>query len=98
MADASLLSSKNLEALTKAGYTYIVGSRMHKIPYDIAEYQKTQELTDNQIITTPIEGSQRVIYQYREKRAKLDMHNIEKQIAKAEKSLAVRLLSRRLSS
>jgi hypothetical protein len=42
-------------------------------------------LTDNQIITTPIEGSQRVIYQYREKRAKLDMRNIEKQIAKAEK-------------
>ena len=57
-------------------------------PYDIAEYQKTRELTDNQIITTPIEGSQRVIYQYREKRAKLDRHNIEKQIAKAEKIIS----------
>jgi transposase len=45
-------------------------------------------LTDNQIITTPIEGSQRVIYQYREKRAKLDMHNIEKQIAKAEEIIS----------
>jgi hypothetical protein len=88
VADASMLSSQNLEALTKSGYTYIVGSRMHKIPYDIAEYQKTQELTDNQIITTPIAGSQRVIYQYREKRAKLDMHNIEKQIAKAEKIIS----------
>lgn len=88
VADASMLSSQNLEALTKSGYTYIVGSRMHKIPYDIAEYQKTQELTDNQIITTPIEGNQRVIYQYREKRAKLDMHNIEKQIAKAEKIIS----------
>jgi hypothetical protein len=41
VADASMLSSKNLEALTQAGYTYIVGSRLHKIPYDIAEYQKT---------------------------------------------------------
>jgi hypothetical protein len=88
VADASMLSSKNLKALTKAGYTYIVGSRMHKIPYDIAEYQKTQGLTDNQIITTPIEGSQRVIYQYREKRAKLDIRNIEKQITKAEKIIS----------
>ncbi len=80
-----MLSSKNLEALTKAGYTYIVGSRIHKIPYDIAEYQKTQQFTDNQIITSPIEGNQRIIYQYRAKRAQLDMLNIEKQIAKAEK-------------
>jgi len=77
VADASMLSSKNLEALTKAGYTYIVGSRLHKIPYDIAEYQKTQELIDNQIITTQLKGRQRIIYQYREKRAALDMHNIE---------------------
>jgi transposase len=88
VADASMLSSKNLEALTKAGYTYIVGSRLHKIPYDIAEYQKTQELTDNQIITMPLKGKQRIIYQYREKRAQLDMRNIEKQIAKAEKTIS----------
>ena len=85
VADASMLSRKNLEALTQSGYTYIVGSRLHKIPYDIAEYQKTRELTDAQIITTPLKGNQRIIYQYREKRAQLDMRNLEKQIAKAEK-------------
>jgi transposase len=85
VADASMLSKKNLDALTQAGYTYIVGSRLHKIPYDIAEYQKTQDLINNQIITTQIKGGQRIIYQYREKRAALDLHNIEKQIAKAEK-------------
>ena len=87
VADAAMLSSKNMEALTKAGYTYVVGSRLHKIPYDIAEYQKTKELTDNQIIATQLEGGQRVIYQYREKRAALDLRNIEKQITKAEKIL-----------
>jgi hypothetical protein len=58
---------------------------MHKIPYDIAEDQKTQELVDNQVITTLLKGKQRIIYQYREKRAALDRHNIEKQINKAEK-------------
>ncbi len=88
VADAGMLSSKNLEALTKAGYTYIVGSRMHKIPYDIAAYQKTKELNDNQIITSHIKEGQRIIYQYREKRAALDLHNIEKQVTKAEKIIS----------
>jgi len=86
VADAGMLSQANLEALAEAGYTYIVGSRMNKIPYDIAEYQKTRELKDNQIIVskTAIEG-QRIIYQYRAKRAALDQRNITKQIEKAEK-------------
>lgn len=86
VADAGMLSAKNLTALSDAGYTYIVGSRMNKIPYDIAEYQKTRELTDGQIITSlTATDQQRIIYQYRAKRAALDLHNIEKQIAKAEK-------------
>ncbi len=84
VADAGMMSQENLEALDQAGYTYIVGSRMNKIPYDIVQYQKTKELNDNQIITTEtaIKG-QRIIYQYRAKRAALDLHNIEKQIEKS---------------
>ena len=85
VADAGMLSHKNLEELTTAGYTYIVGSRLHKIPYDIAEYRKTGTLADKQIITTALTQEQRIIYQYREKRAALDLRNIEKQVAKAEK-------------
>ena len=46
VADAAMLSAPNLAALTEAGYTYIVGSRLYKVPYDIAEYQKTAELSD----------------------------------------------------
>jgi len=86
VADAGMLSQANLEALATAGYGYIVGSRMHKIPYDIAEYQKTKELSDNQIITTrtAVKG-QRIIYQYRAKRAALDLRNIAKQIEKVER-------------
>jgi transposase len=84
VADAAMMSSSNLQALAEAGYHYIIGSRLHKIPYGIAEYQKTKDLTDNQIITTQLD-SQRVIYQYRAKRAALDLRNIEKQIEKAKK-------------
>ncbi|TAL58970.1 MAG: hypothetical protein EPN84_12090, partial [Legionella sp.] len=91
VADAAMLSSDNLKALTQAGYHYIVGSRLQKIPYDISEYQKTGEkLSDKQIITTQLDG-QRIIYQYREKRAELDRRNIEKQIAKATKIINNRI-------
>ena len=85
VADAAMMSSDNLQALAKAGYYYIVGSRIHKIPYELAEFRKTGEaLVDNQIITVPLE-EYRIVYQYRAKRAALDIRNIEKQISKAMK-------------
>jgi hypothetical protein len=87
VADAATMSEPNLAALSEAGYTYIVGSRLHKVPYDIAEYQKTSELSDQQIVVEKKEGY-RVIYQYRAKRAALDKRNIEKQRAKAMKVLS----------
>ena len=86
VADAAMLSASNLEALTKAGYTYIVGSRLHKVPYAIAEYQKNGELSDQQIVTMQ-QDDYRVIYQYRAKRAALDLRNIEKQVSKATKAI-----------
>lgn len=89
VADAAMLSANNLEVLSKAGYHYIVGSRLHKIPYDIAEYQKTGTLADGQIITTQLENF-RIIYQYKKKRAAMDIRNIQKQIAKAEKVISGR--------
>ncbi len=96
VADAGMLSAKNLEALSAAGYSYIVGSRLNKIPYDIAEYQKTKELTDNQIITSKsaVDG-QRIVYQYRAKRATLDQRNIDKQVAKAEKIVSGKTTAKR---
>ncbi|MHC1770120.1 MAG: IS1634 family transposase [Flexilinea sp.] len=84
VADAAMLSEKNLSALAEAGYHYIVGSRLQKIPFEIAEYQKTQELEDEQIVVSHYEAY-RVIYQYRVKRAALDVKNIQKQVAKAQK-------------
>ena len=87
VADAGMLSTDNLAELAKAGYTYIVGSKMYKIPYGISEYQKKdKELTDGQIITSKTAvADQRIIYQYRTKRAALDLRNIDKQIEKAER-------------
>ena len=84
VADAAMMSRANLTALAVAGYTYIIGSRLTKIPYAIAEYQKTEHLTDGQIVVDS-RFDYRIIYQYREKRAALDLRNIEKQVAKARR-------------
>jgi transposase len=94
VADAAMLSADNLAALTEAGYTYIVGSRLYKIPTDIVEYQKTAALSDQQIVTVQQQGY-RVIYQYRAERAALDLRNIEKQIAKAKKALSGQIPAQR---
>jgi transposase len=87
VADAAMLSRKNLEALTQAGYHYIVGSRLQKIPYEISEFQKKRVLSDNQMIVSQ-QAHYRIIYQYRAKRAALDFRNIQKQIMKAEKIIS----------
>lgn len=85
VADAAMLSRTNLETLTANGYSFVVGSRLAKIPYDIAQFQKQGSLVDNQIIDTRQKSGYRIIYQYREKRAKLDIRNIGVQVAKAER-------------
>jgi hypothetical protein len=95
VADAAMLSSSNLEALSAAGYTYIVGSRLYKVPYGIAEYQKKAEMVDQQILVEQKDGY-RVIYQYRAKRAALDLRIIEKQIAKARKVLSGQIPVKRM--
>ena len=75
---------KNLKAIVSSGYTYVIASRLNKIPYAVADYQKTGELTDGQIVTEERQDY-RIIYQYRQKRAVLDRQNIAKQIEKAQR-------------
>ena len=95
VADAGMLSTKNLEALTTAGYRYIVGARLTKIPDVVVAAQATGAgLTDGQILTASA-ADQRTIYQYREKRAALDRRNIDKQVAKAERIVEGQTSSKR---
>ncbi len=93
VADAGMLSAANLLALEDAGFSFIVGSRAAKTPYDLAEHFKTKgnHFTDDQVIeTTRAMGtgidqrSRRVVYQYRFKRAKNDDRAINAMIKKAE--------------
>jgi hypothetical protein len=92
-ADAAMLSAQNISALEQLGYHYIIGSRLSKTPYEIEEYlaEEGAVLKDGQIfdscIVVTVDGKRtkrRVIYQYRQKRAALDLSNIDKTLAKAK--------------
>jgi transposase len=93
-ADAGMLSATNLTELEKAGFSFIVGSRIAKTPYQIKDCKKSQpneRILDGQIFDTiqtfgyhtEDKRERRVIYQYKEKRAQLDLANLDKQITRA---------------
>ena len=93
-ADAAMLSAGNIAELEQLGYHYIIGSRLAKTPYEIEEYlaEEGAQMKDGQIfesnMVVTIDGKRRkrrVVYQYRQKRASLDLLNIEKTLVKAQK-------------
>lgn len=97
VADAGMLSAGNLNALEDAGFSFIVGSRIIKAPYDLADHfeRHGDYFTDGQILeSTRVMGTgkdarpRRVVYQYSFKRHKRDDRNINLMIAKAEKIAA----------
>jgi transposase len=92
VADAGMLSAQNLYELEQNGFSFIVGSRISKTPYEIDEYiNNCKLLKDKQIFQgsklmeyNGVIVNRRVIYQYRHKRYKLDISNIEKQVEKVK--------------
>ena len=97
VADAGMLSAGNLNALEDAGFSFIVGSRITKAPYDLADHfqRHGDYFTDGQILESArvmgagkVARSRRVVYQYSFKRHKRDDRTINLMIAKAEKIAA----------
>jgi len=94
VADAGMLSAANLNDLEDAGFWFIVGSRITKAPYDLAEHfdRHGDYFTDGQILeSTRVMGTgrkareRRVVYQWSFKRQKRDNRAINKMIERAEK-------------
>ena len=94
VADAGMLSAANLNDLEDAGFSFIVGSRITKAPYDLAEHftRHGNYFTDGQILeSTRIMGTgsnarqRRVVYQWSFKRQKRDDRAINKMVERAEK-------------
>ncbi|WP_353358111.1 IS1634 family transposase, partial [Intrasporangium sp. DVR] len=94
VADAGMLSAANLLALEEAGFEFIVGSRISKAPYDLAEQFTTRgnHFTDGQTLEAvrPMgvgkdKRERRVVYQWSFKRYQHDNRAINKMVERAEK-------------
>ncbi|WP_165802669.1 IS1634 family transposase, partial [Arthrobacter sp. Bz4] len=97
VADAGMLSAANLNALEDAGFSFIVGSRLTKAPYDLAEHfqRHGNHFQNGQILeSTRVMGvgkaarERRIVYQWSFKRQKRDDRNINLMIEKAERIAA----------
>jgi hypothetical protein len=97
VADAGMLSANNLNEIEDAGFSFIVGSRITKAPYDLADHftRHGDYFTDRQILestramgTGKKKRQRRIVYQWSFKRSKRDNKTINAQIAKAEKVAA----------
>jgi len=92
VADAGMLTETNLAGLEDAGLDFIVGSKTTKFPYYLdarAEaHPQDREPADGwtgwwHMPIPPGNRRRNLIIQYRAKRARLDLSNIDKQVAKA---------------
>jgi Transposase DDE domain len=93
VADAGMLSAANLLALEEAGFRFIVGSKISKAPYDLADHldKHGNAFDDGQSIeTTRTMGAgrdardRRVVYQWRFARYRHDIQAINAMIERAE--------------
>lgn len=94
VADAGMLSAANLNALEDAGFGFIVGSRITKAPYDLADHfeRHGNYFTDGQILESTREmgtgkaaRGRRVVYQWKFAREQHDNKAINAMVTKAEK-------------
>jgi transposase len=97
VADAGMLSAKNLNAIEEAKFSFIVGSRISKAPYDLAAHfeRHGNAVDDGQVLesarvmgTGKAARSRRVVYQYRFARHKHDDRAINAMAGRAEKVAA----------
>ena len=57
VADAGMLSEHNLTELEDAGFDFIVGSRITRVPWSFTEYNrdpKAEPVSDQQVFVEPV--------------------------------------------
>jgi transposase len=87
VADAGLLSSKNIQALQNKNYQYILGARIKNETNEIKEKTLNLKLTDtNSEIIKKTDGTSLIIG-FREQRAKKDAHNRKKGYEKLKEKI-----------
>jgi transposase len=87
VADAGLLSSKNIEALKAKKYTFILGARIKNESKKIKDKIKGFNLQDGEVVKINKPDDTVLIISYSNKRASKDLSNRERGLKRLEKSL-----------
>ena len=94
VADAGLLSNKNIETLKQKKYQYILGARIKNEPSIIKNKILSQSLLDNQSTIIKRADGSSLILSYKENRAKKDAHNRKKGFEKLKEKVKSGKLSK----
>jgi hypothetical protein len=87
VADAGLLSKKNITSLQNSNYQYILGARIKNETQTITDQIFTLHLKDGESQAITKSDQTKLIINYSQSRAKKDKHNRQKGIAKLEKQI-----------
>ncbi|CAK7009131.1 MAG: hypothetical protein PARBA_00368 [Parabacteroides sp.] len=88
VADAGLLSRKNIMLLKQAGYKFILGGRIKKESKPVQDWVLGLEKDPHKLNETIINGDERIIVSYSGQRAAKDRHNRDKGIQRLRKAYA----------
>lgn len=95
VADAGLLSRKNITLLKQAGYKFILGGRIKKESKTVQDWVLSLEKSPHNLNETVINGDERIIVSYSEQRAAKDRHNRDKGIQRLRKAYSSDKINKR---
>jgi len=87
VADAGLMSEKNISQLLENNYKFIIGARIKNETHTIQEQILSLGLADKESAELKREDAQRLIVSYSASRAKKDEHNRNRGLTRLEKQL-----------
>lgn len=94
VADAGLMSSKNLKELTDHQYDFIIGAKIKNEARTIQAKIISYQLEDGQSTEIKKDATQRIIISYSKARALNDAHNRNKGLERLKKQLATGKLTK----
>lgn len=95
VADAGLMSEKNISQLLENNYKFIIGARIKNERHATQEQILSLKLADKESAELNTEDGQRLIVSYSASRAKKDEHNRTRGLTKLEKQLEKGKLSKK---
>lgn len=86
VADAGLLSRKNIALLKQGGYRFILGGRIKKESKSVQDWVLSLGKDPDKLHETVINGDERIIVSYSDQRAAKDRHNRDKGIQRLRRA------------